>query len=113
LVLPLDHLAAIDADGSVVKNPRAPARLVFVPAFSGFRPDENVDFREQFSRIAPMTRLYDVFASDSLTDDTELVRIGHVITESPFVASRFGDEQLFFQHFMPTDEAEQKNDARR
>jgi hypothetical protein len=109
MALPLEHLSTIDAKGKLVKAPRFPARLVFVPVFKGFASDDVTDFRDQFTRIAPSTRLYDVFASETLAGDKDLVRIGHVITESAFVASQFGDEQLFFKHFMPSDHKDRAN----
>jgi len=43
--------------------------------------------------------LYDIFALDAPTElgGTEL-RIGQIVTKSPFTSSNWGDEHLYFRH---------------
>lgn len=90
------HLAGVDARGQAVAQPNAPERLVLrpgreLPQFSS----QLHDVRDDFAKIEPGSTLYEVFAVRSDGGET---RIGALQTTDRFVASRFGDESLFFNH---------------
>lgn len=121
---PVDNLARVHGDGRPVPaaDVRAPHRLILAPtAEVQERSDPTIDFRDDLARNVPAgTRIYEVFALDeeeeqALRDRTAggggrpgrvrleallpgARRIGTVTTESEFIASKYGDYRLFFQH---------------
>ena len=96
--LGLDHVASITPEGEVVEQPVAPHELVFVAADGvSIPPDTDRDVRDELADIEPGTVLYEVYARDS-EDAGEDLLIGHIVTISPFEASEWGDQKLFFRH---------------
>lgn len=59
-------------------------------------PNTQEDFRVELSRIPKNSRLYDVFVRR--TKSSNLEQVGSLFTRSRFIASKYGDEKLFFQH---------------
>ncbi len=112
----VDNLAGVDSHGAPVEADKinAPYRVIFRPTLEATeKSDPTLDFRDDLSRnIRSGTPIYQVFA---LTEpqEAELNRagvfevedllghghkIGTITTESEFVASKYGDYRLFFQH---------------
>jgi hypothetical protein len=95
--LPLDHFSATRSDGTAEANPVVPHELIFLPTAAAQMSRESaVDYRLRLKEIAPGTEIYHVLASDNPT--SRPVLIGGLRTASAFVASRYGDETIFFQH---------------
>ena len=94
----LDHLARVTTQGDEVERVIAPSRIFLVPAH-GIEIDSRSphDFREDLSSLQSNTVLYEVYAQGE-TADSGSIHIGQLILRSQFIASRYGDEQLFFQH---------------
>lgn len=91
---PVDHVAAVKPDGSVVESPVAPHRIHFRPAGVHFPANSTKDFRELLATIPVGTVIYAVHAE---TPQGE-VHIGDVRLLSPLVASEWGDRVLHFKH---------------
>jgi hypothetical protein len=91
---PLDHIAAISADGRAVSAPVAPRRIHFRPARVHFPATSPEDFRIQLATVPVGSVIYAVYAE---TDAGE-VHIGDVRTQSPIVASEWSDRSLHFLH---------------
>lgn len=89
------HLGARDAAGQAPLAPSAPQRLVFRPADVHLPSGSAADFRDQLAAVAPGSVIYRVFAEGPTQAP---VHVGDVRTESPFVASSFGDRVLHFVH---------------
>ena len=93
--LSLSEIARIDQHGVEAKEPVYPSQVVFMPnpdlGFSGLPHD----FRADLAKLPPGTLLFYVYAGPS-ADESQ--RIGELRTTSRFIASAFGDSQLFFQH---------------
>jgi hypothetical protein len=89
--------ARIENNGKLCYKYKAPSCLYFVPSkevilksfYMGFQ-----DFREELALLEPPVILYQVMACAEQGADAEV--IGDIVLESPFVASAFGDQQLFF-----------------
>lgn len=95
--LPLHHLAARHTDGRVVSSPVVADRVEFHPAAEArAASDGGKDFREALAQIPKGTKLFDLKVSDHL--EKPAVPLGELWLESEWVASRFGDERLFFAH---------------
>jgi hypothetical protein len=90
--LPVDELAAKSTHGMLAEHPVAPHTLTLTPTRAAHDAVAAApgDFRVALAGLAPGTVLYDVSG-----DGTAL---GTLTLESAFVASSFGDEQLFFRH---------------
>jgi hypothetical protein len=72
-------------------------QLVFVPNPElAMDADTDVDFRFDLEQIDEGALLYTVYAKD--TKDSELRRVGKLMSASKFVSSQYADENLFFQH---------------
>jgi hypothetical protein len=96
---PLDHIASITSEGQDVAQFTAPYQVYMVaPGEIHQRPSTTVDFRTLLSRIPTGSVLFKVFANRSAAD-TEMIYVGSIVTESPFVASEFGDRVLSLRHF--------------
>jgi hypothetical protein len=95
--LPLHDFASIRADGTKPESPVVPDRIEFVPtdAVKKACPDRP-DFRQSLAAIPSGTVLFKVFAA--LKIDAPVQAIGEVRLDSPWVASAYGDQRLFFQH---------------
>lgn len=95
--LTVDHLAKWEQDGTQPAKAKAPYALQAIPVQPFEWPsDSTIDFRERLSHIPKGTLLYKVLATES--KDGAPKHIGDLVTDSEVVASKFGDEELFFQH---------------
>lgn len=103
---PLWKAATIASDATTVSGAEAviPDEVIFCPDSDmiDFMEDEvsnstgMVDFRTHLSAIPVGAVLFKVMARrDGKTDPEE---IGVIILDSPIVASKYGDEHLYFQH---------------
>lgn len=107
--LSLRDWATVNQYGEQVASPQAPYQIFLVPnpniRFVSRSPH---DFRDDMARIEPDTRLFTIYALDprrgnELKLKPDKVRtlaqcIGYIDTTSEFVASFYGDRQLFFRH---------------
>jgi hypothetical protein len=102
--LTVEHLASIKTDGSKVAVPRAPYQLLFKPrptASARFKGSTmNDDFRIKLADFPVGEALYDVYALENSETAEQGKLLGQLILNSKIVASRYGDEQLYFQHNM-------------
>jgi hypothetical protein len=100
LHIPIENLADHDQFGNVANQGLHPYQIFYVPhaAVRGRIPtDSKNDFRTDLINNIPQgTPLYDVYVTDGPNGDT--TKVGTLVTTSDFVASKFGDEQLFFRH---------------
>ena len=102
--LTVEHLADINADGSKVAAPRAPYQLLFKPRpaaaarFNGVTMQD--DFRIRLTDFPVGEVLYDVYALDKGETVEQAKLLGQLVLNSKIVASRYGDEKLYFQHNM-------------
>ncbi len=96
--LPVQHLARVTRDGNPVIHARWPAELVFTPV-----PETQVssevepDYRIKLQAIPAGSTLYEVSARE-VEGGGEMTPIGRIVTRSAFIASRWGDGRIFFQH---------------
>ncbi len=89
----VEHLAGMNDRGERAGASRlAPRRIYLVPL--GQHCDAATDFRVGLAAIPLGTRLYRMEGEL----DGERFCVGDIVTESPFLASRFGDECLVFRH---------------
>jgi hypothetical protein len=99
LLLGVNHLFAINKDGSDVAHPIGTDEVFFVPgryfagqAWSRFRNSKiKHDFRDALATIPTGTAIYQV------ADKTGAL-MGEIVLDSPLSASQFGDQSLFFIH---------------
>lgn len=96
-----DELASIDTDGTKVSLVEGPYELIFKPTVLAtqlfFNKTMRDDFRETLNNRGENIKLYKIFARRTKNDPT-LIRIGYIKLTSNFIASQFGDEELFFKH---------------
>lgn len=92
---PVEHLAAVNADGSVVASPVAPRRIFFRPAEVHFPASDSRDFRVALATIPEGAVIYRVCAVSASGEETH---IGDVRLRSRLVASEWGDRVLHFKH---------------
>jgi len=93
----LEHLAAVNCDGTTADPVVAP-QLVFLYGPAPLHPDPATtrDFRDILKAIPSGTTLYRIFGRMNETADQ--IYIGSLQTESPFVASEFGDRIVSLRH---------------
>lgn len=94
----LNDFARINSDGSNEDNPISPEQIFFYPTKDVLQDSkDNRDFRIKLSELPIGTKLFDLYAKnpDSTND---LLLIGEITLDSPFIASKYGDEKIFFQH---------------
>lgn len=104
LALPLDEFAAIHPEtGAPVTNWVAPTMIRLVPLIGLTRAydslSKSADLRFNLASLSNQfgpTQLFKIQARSTSSEDWETV--GELRSESPFIASTFGDEGLFFQH---------------
>ena len=110
--LPLLEAAQSRADGS-----RVPAAEVKTPYEITFEPTEeskglyakqleaqpDVDMRIALGNLPIGTVLYNVLLTATREADAVRHLVGSITTTSKFLASKFGDENLFFQHMRHRD----------
>jgi hypothetical protein len=98
--LTIDHFADVTGDGRVVNNPRQPYSLLFAATkeakalLAKITPTD--DFRHLLEGKGNNMVLYRVYARKHF--DSVPTLVGQIVTRTHFVASRFGDENLFFRH---------------
>ena len=102
--LSIEHFARLTSDGTTVQEVQAPYRLIFRPTEavkSLMQDDFQQDFRAQLEGKGEKVTLYAIFATHKLENnrESEPKLIGHLLGDSPFIASEFGDKHLFFRHF--------------
>ena len=106
--LSVDHFAQVTATGKKIAKANAPAKLVFEPSqtaqelHASLHEQEN-DFRRWLPRMSEpkgktLYKIYGVELDDGKQEVSERVFLGELILTSPFIASSYGDEVLFFQH---------------
>jgi len=96
--MPLYEHASVQGNGQLVASEEviAPYRLAFIPNPELSYNGTDLDFRKHLATLSPGTVIYSIALKRTpLTD--ELV-VGQVTLESPLVASRYQDAELFFQH---------------
>lgn len=95
--LDVSHLGRVSRRGTPVENPISPFQLYFVPTEAVQLPQDNPeDLRRSLAKIEAGTVIYEVFAREEFSE--EAIQIGWIRTTDRFVASKYGDEKLFFQH---------------
>lgn len=95
--LPLHELAELELDGSPVSEPVVADRLELHPteaARAAFDPA--LDWRLALAELPAGLALFDVRVSGAI--DEPAAPLGSVVLEKSFIASRYGDDRLFFQH---------------
>ncbi|WP_428261190.1 hypothetical protein [Haliangium sp.] len=95
--LPLHNAAEVRADGAEEPAPVVPDRIELHPTGElHLSPTPSPDWRSELGALAPEVTLFDVRLAGAI--DEPAVAVGRLVLERPFVASRYGDESLFFQH---------------
>jgi hypothetical protein len=95
--LPVDMMAAATADGQPEPVPCAPYELIFDPMPEARTPSTpQPDYRLKLKDVPSGTPLYRISGRPGA--NAELIPIGLIRSTSEFVASRYGDTTLFFQH---------------
>ncbi len=99
LTLPLHEAASIHGDGTRVANPIVPHEMVLLPTQQAKdawdAAPQSDDFRDRLVAIPAGTPLYRVVVRER---DGMFVSAGYLRSTSEFIASAFGDKQLFFKH---------------
>lgn len=97
IYLPLHHLAQRELDGRAVADARVPDRIELHPtAAARAGASSGKDWRVVLTGLPVGLALFEVRAAPKI--DVEATVIGELRLESSFIASRYGDERLFFQH---------------
>ena len=100
--LTVEHLTSIRTDGQRVALPWTPDQLLFAPTaqartlMSDASADD--DFRTRLAGLRVGEAVYDILAADGKEPDSAARPIGQLVLTSAVVASRYGDEKLFFRH---------------
>lgn len=94
--LPVDHFARLYPDGKKVELVKAPDILVFT-ALQGIQqdPTDLRDHRDKLKALGPGQVLYQVFTNNNESRKI----IAEIVLDSIFIASDYGDNRLFFQHY--------------
>ena len=99
LYLTIDPMAKVNGNDDY----KAPHSIVCVPSdeikniYSSTGKDiDTTDFRKVLNRKGKDAKVFDVYAEKVDTSS----KIGEIYAVSDFVASSFGDQQLFFQHHL-------------
>lgn len=94
---PLQPLAAVTVAGQTIDSPRAPHRIDWAPtAAARAACVETGDWREGFAAIPVGTVLYTLTATASKGGEPK--PWAELVLQTGFVAAKWGDERLFFQH---------------
>ena len=107
--LSLKDWGSVDQLGNPVANPHYPAQIFLVPNTEIHFPEMPPhDFRNDVAQIPSGISLFSVYAVDPKKIKEDAIQpsnlrqqaqcIGHIETTSEFVASFYGDSQLFFRH---------------
>jgi len=95
--LSLKQFSSVDQNGNVPSPALWPQQLWLVPGNAHFPEDKGRDFRDDLEAIPVGTTIWTVEASNK-HNVIQRFEIGSIVTTGPFVASKFGDESLFFEH---------------
>ena len=95
--MPFDEWGRWRADGTEESEVHCPYGVSFAPAEAQTSRDKTPDFRLKLRQIEAGTRLFRVMAFDA-NEAKAQKHIGDMISTTPFVASSYGDQKLFFQH---------------
>lgn len=113
-ILPLLEAAQTRADGSKVPpaEVRTPFKILFEPTkevqglyAKQLAAEPEGDMRIALGSLPIGTVLYNVLLTATRAPDAERHLTGTITMTSTFVASKFGDESLFFQHMRHRDMA--------
>jgi hypothetical protein len=88
--LSLQDFGMFDRSGDAINSPNSPEQISLVPELQ-FASNPH-DFRADLTPLSAETKIFTVMVSESRHV------IGHLVTKSKFVASAYGDRQLFFRH---------------
>ena len=94
---PMGCLAETRRDGTRIEQSRAPFEVLFAPT-----PEVQIssaaepDYRIKMADVPSGSFIYNLLAKENA--DAIPKKIGEIHSTSAFVASRYGDEKLFFQH---------------
>lgn len=104
----MEDCSRIRQNGEAVAEPHAPDQIFLVPTQAVQGREQPHDFREHVATIPAGTTVFEVYgvdprqlAGDSTTTESyrqQSQLIGHIVTDSEFIASFYGDSQLFFRH---------------
>jgi hypothetical protein len=95
--LPLHHLAGTNLDGTEVADPSVPDRMELHATDEALDVvGKKGDFRRRLASLGAGLVLYRVHLSPAI--DQPATPVGELVLDSSFVASRYGDERLFFRH---------------
>ncbi|PYC25709.1 peroxidase [Aquipseudomonas alcaligenes] len=114
-LLRVDDMAEVTQTGQAVTSVKAPTQIYFVPKpeLRSLFSSAAHDFRSDLTSLTAGTKLYDVYATSmeiktSILPSTNrsyaqqrrnsAVKIGEMELTSPFIASAFGDNGVFFKH---------------
>lgn len=113
-ILPLLEAAQTRADGRKVPpaEARTPFKIIFEPTkevqglyAKQLAAEPEGDMRMALGSLPTGTVLYNVLLTATRAPDAERHLAGTITMTSTFVASKFGDENLFFQHMRHRDMA--------
>lgn len=100
--LTLENLTSVQTDGMHVTAPRTPYQLLFVPTQMArtLMPGATTgdDFRIRLADLPVGQAVYDVLAVAEGASVEAATPVGQLVLTSAVVASRYGDERLFFKH---------------
>lgn len=99
LYLPPSHLSKVDRYGDIIIKNNFPEVLEFRPTEDvQLSSDSKIDYRKKMAGLMPGNVLYEIYAKEKRGKEGAFTKIGELILESEFVASKYGDQKLFFQH---------------
>lgn len=100
--LSLEHLAGIQADGETIAAPQTPYQLLFKPTAAARallqKSTALDDFRQKLAELSVGQAIYDIYAQEAGAGPEQARLLGQLVLSSAVLASRYGDEQLYFQH---------------
>lgn len=93
-------MASYGEDGVKVENPVFPYKLVFKPTGEFTYPDTYVHtFTDDLTAIPSGSTLWNVYALDQPVElGGEERHIADLVTSSPIVTSKWGDQHFFIRH---------------
>ena len=94
--LSLNYVSKYKENGEQVLNSQAPEVAEFVPTASVQFSESEHDARLDFLSIPAGTVVFEAYAKTS--SGARGQRLGRVVTKTNFVASKWGDDGLFFKH---------------
>jgi len=103
--LGLKDLSEIDCKGKKIEPHKYPFKLIFKPnkeLRNKYSDTDKINYMDQLGNVASGTMIYEVWAVENPNNPER--KIGEIITKSEMVASRWGDESLFFRHNLMEDD---------